>query len=211
MLALRGAYREMAVRSVLISIQREPRSAKSITSACNLRLQPNAHSAHSGIPACHLNAWCKSLLIIIFCCLPFALSSCGGGVLINFSSNGVLIASPSTVTFGSVPIGQTASTTVSLLNQGSSPIQIAQLNLSGQPFSVVGPTSLPVTLAAGATYSLNIQFNPTAAGTATGQLTISSNSSTNGTAQISLSGTGIVPSSFANVSIGTTPGTAIPA
>jgi hypothetical protein len=180
----------MAVRSVLISIQREPRSAKSITSACNLRLQPNAHSAHSGIPACHLNAWCKSLLIIIFCCLPFALSSCGGGVLINFSSNGVLIASPSTVTFGSVPIGQTASTTVSLLNQGSSPIQIAQLNLSGQPFSVVGPTSLPVTLAAGATYSLNIQFNPTAAGTATGQLAIANNSLTTAPQVINLSGTG---------------------
>ena len=190
MLALRGAYREMAVRSVLISIQRAPRSAKSITSACNLRLQPNAHSAHSGIPACHLNAWCKSLLIIIFCCLPFALSSCGGGVLINFSSNGVLIASPSTVTFGSVPIGQTASTTVSLLNQGSSPIQIAQLNLSGQPFSVVGPTSLPVTLAAGATYSLNIQFNPTAAGTATGQLAIANNSLTTAPQVINLSGTG---------------------
>jgi hypothetical protein len=70
------------------------------------------------------------------------------------------------------------------------PIQITQLNLTGQSFSVVGPSNLPVTIAAGGTYTLNVQFNPAAAGTATGQLTIASNSSTTGTPVINLSGTG---------------------
>jgi hypothetical protein len=38
--------------------------------------------------------------------------------------------------------------------------------------------------------TLEVQFDPTAAGAATGQLTIQSNSSTNATSVISLSGTG---------------------
>jgi hypothetical protein len=38
--------------------------------------------------------------------------------------------------------------------------------------------------------TLSVEFDPTAAGAATGQLTITSNSSANGTAVISLSGTG---------------------
>jgi fibronectin type 3 domain-containing protein len=38
--------------------------------------------------------------------------------------------------------------------------------------------------------NLTLQFNPTTAGTATGQLTVSSNSSSNPTAAVALSGTG---------------------
>jgi len=113
-----------------------------------------------------------------------------GGTLVNEAGTGTLVASPSTVTFGSVPIGQTAGTTVSLLNQGSAPVQIAQVNLSGQPFSLVAPGNLPVTVAAGGTYSLNLQFNPAAPGAATGQLTLASDSSTKHLPVITLRGTG---------------------
>jgi fibronectin type 3 domain-containing protein len=42
----------------------------------------------------------------------------------------------------------------------------------------------------GQSASLNVQFDPTVTGAATGQLTIASNSSTNGSAVVSLSGTG---------------------
>jgi beta-glucanase (GH16 family) len=110
--------------------------------------------------------------------------------VLNGTGTGALTASPNTVAFGAVSIGQTASTPVSLLNGSFAPIQITQLNLTGQSFSVVGPSNLPVTIAAGGTYTLNVQFNPAAAGTATGQLTIASNSSTTGTPMINLSGTG---------------------
>ena len=47
----------------------------------------------------------------------------------------------------------------------------------------------PVTLNPGQTLGLNLQFAPTAAGSATGQLTITSNSSSNPTASFALSGT----------------------
>ena len=135
------------------------------------------------------NSWNTVLLIILSSCLPLALSGCVAP-LVNRASTGALIASPNAVSFGAVPLGQTASTPVSLLNGSSAPVQITQLSLSGQSFSVVGPSDLPVTIAAGGTYSLNVQFNPVVAGAASGQLTIASNSSTNGTAVISLSGTG---------------------
>jgi fibronectin type 3 domain-containing protein len=49
---------------------------------------------------------------------------------------------------------------------------------------------LPVTLNQNQAATLSVEFDPTTAGSATGQLTIKSNSSTNPTATISLSGTG---------------------
>jgi fibronectin type 3 domain-containing protein len=56
-------------------------------------------------------------------------------------------------------------------------------------FTVSGAT-FPLTLSAGQTATLSIAFDPTAAGADTGQLTITSNSSTNSSAVIALSGTG---------------------
>ena len=118
----------------------------------------------------------------------------------NETGTGALIATPNTVTFGSVSIGQTASTTVSLLNGSSAPAEITQLNLIGQSFSLVRPNNLPITIAAGGTYSLSVQFNPVVAGTTTGQLTIASNHSTEGIAAISLSGTGTAAPAVASIS-----------
>ncbi|MGD0471282.1 MAG: choice-of-anchor D domain-containing protein [Terriglobales bacterium] len=125
------------------------------------------------------------------CSVLFVLSGCGGSIVVSGAGTGALVASPNSVTFGAVSVGQTASIAVSLVNGGSAPVEITQLNLTGQPFSVVAPSDLPVTIAAGGTYSLNVQFNPAATGTATGQLTVASNASTNGTALIALSGTGM--------------------
>jgi hypothetical protein len=110
---------------------------------------------------------------------------------VNQVDSGTLKASPNSVSFGAVSVGQTASTAVSLVNGGSAPVEITQLNLTGLPFSVVAPSDLPVTIAAGGTYSLNVQFDPAATGTVTGQLTVASNASTNGTAVIALTGTGM--------------------
>ena len=47
-----------------------------------------------------------------------------------------------------------------------------------------------MTLNPGQTLNLSVQFAPTSAGSATGQLAINSNSSTNPTANVTLSGTG---------------------
>jgi fibronectin type 3 domain-containing protein len=60
---------------------------------------------------------------------------------------------------------------------------------SGSGFTLVGG-SFPVTLNPNQSTTLQVQFKPTAAGSATGSLTISSNSANNGTVVVSLSGTG---------------------
>jgi len=164
-------------------------SASYIASSRNSALRPKRCHAHGRVQMCHFNGWCTVLLIVSTCCLPFALSGCSGIMAIG-AATGALTASPNPVTFGAVSIGQTASSTVSLLNGSSAPVEITQLNLTGQSFSLVSPSDFPVTIAAGKTYSLNVQFNPALVGPATGQLTIASNSSTNSTAVISLSGTG---------------------
>jgi hypothetical protein len=189
------------VYEVLVPHQADPEHARTIASPCFNHLPPTQGRAIIRVQSRRLNGWCTALLIILSCSLPFALSSCGGGsIVVKGASSGALIASPNAVTFGSVPIGQTASTTVSLLNAGSAPVQIVQLNLSGQPFSIVAPSSLPLTVAAGGTLSLNVQFNPAAAGTATGRLSIATNSSTTGTPVITMSGTGSIGTGSAALS-----------
>ena len=122
-----------------------------------------------------------------------AVISLSGTGVANVGDIGTLVASPSQVTFGTVSVGQTASATVSLLNEGPAALEITQLGLTGQSFSVAGQSNLPITIGAGATHSLNVQFAPIASGTAAGQLTVTSNASTGSTAVISLSGTGVAP------------------
>ena len=87
-------------------------------------------------------------------------------------------------------LGTTASETVSLENQGSAAVTVSQVSVSGQPFSVSGEGDLPITVAAGGTYSLTVNFSPNAAGTAAGQLMIGSNATADGTLTIGLSGVG---------------------
>ena len=175
---------------VRVRTSSDPEFRNHTSSPWNRLSRPKQRPAHCRDLICRLNRWCAPLFIISSCCLPFALSGCGKIVLNGTAGTGALIASPNTVTFGAVSIGQTASTTVSLLNESLAPVDVTQLSLTGQSFSVVGPSNLPVTIAAGGTYTLNVRFNPAAAGTAAGQLTVASNSSTNSTAVIDLSGTG---------------------
>jgi len=133
-----------------------------------------------------------------------------GTGLATVAGSGTLVVSPSQVTFGTVSVGQTASATVLLSNEGSAPLEITQLGLTGQSFSVAGESNLPITINAGATLSLNVQFAPIASGTATGQLTVTSNASTASTAVISLTGTGNVPFNLGDATITDGPGKTIP-
>jgi fibronectin type 3 domain-containing protein len=72
-------------------------------------------------------------------------------------------------------------------------VTISSANVTGAGFAVSG-ASFPLTLNPNQTVTLSVQFDPTAAGSATGTLTIVSNSSTNPTAVVNLSGTGVAPS-----------------
>jgi len=87
-------------------------------------------------------------------------------------------------------MGQTASTPVSLVNQLSTAVQVSQINVTGQSFSASGASDLPIKVAAGGTYNFYVNFSPAAMGAAAGQVTITSNSPTNGALVIGLNGTG---------------------
>ena len=100
-----------------------------------------------------------------------------------------LTINATSVAFGDVVVNTPATQSVILTSTGAAPVTINGATLTGAGFAVSGET-FPATLNPGEQATLYIQFNPLVVGSATGQLTITSNSSTKGTAAIGLSGTG---------------------
>jgi hypothetical protein len=131
----------------------------------------------------------SGLLLTLFCFSVFGLSGCGGSEVVTHDI-GTLAATPTAVAFGNVTVGQAPNATISLQGGGSGPVEITQLSLSGQSFALSGQADLPITIPSGGSYDLIVQFDPVATGAATGQITVTSNSFTNGTVVIALSGTG---------------------
>ncbi len=83
-----------------------------------------------------------------------------------------------------------ASTTVTVVNQGSAAVKVSQVSLAGQSFTVSGAGDLPITVAAGGSLNLGVSFSPASTGTATGELMIASDAAANGALVIGLSGSG---------------------
>jgi HYDIN/CFA65/VesB family protein/centrosomal CEP192-like protein/ASPM-SPD-2-Hydin domain-containing protein len=102
---------------------------------------------------------------------------------------GTLGASPSSLSFGTVLVGNNSSLQETLTNTGGSSVTISQANVSGSGFSVSG---VPATLAAGQSANFNVTFAPQSGGAVSGSVSIVSNAS-NSTLKITLSGTGATP------------------
>jgi hypothetical protein len=122
-------------------------------------------------------------------------SSTGTTTMVQLSGTGTTATTPqlqfssTALSFGNVPVGSTATLSLTLISSGTSPVTVNTAALTGTGFSNSG-TSFPVVLNPNQSVMLELQFDPTAATAATGQLTINSNSTTGSTTQISLSGTG---------------------
>ena len=118
---------------------------------------------------------------------------------------GQLQANPASVSFGTVSTGTNATQQVILNNTGTAAVQISSIAASGAGFSANGITA-PFTLNAGTTATLNVAFAPTAGGSASGSVTVTSNAN-NSPLTVALTGTGsqpglsIAPASFAFGSI----------
>jgi hypothetical protein len=110
------------------------------------------------------------------------------------ATNPQLTASASTLSFGSVTVNSSSTQSLTLGSSGTSPVTINSASISGAAFSIAGAT-LPATLNPGQSMTLQVQFKPTATGSATGNLTIGSNSTSGSTAVIPLSGTGTTANS----------------
>jgi hypothetical protein len=141
-------------------------------------------------------------------------SSSGSRAIVNLSGTGIssqLTVSASSVAFGNVVVNSTLSKTLKLTSSGTNAVTVNSAKISGAGFNLSG-ASFPTTLNPGQSLSLQVSFNPTVAGSASGSTAISSNSGSGSTTTVSLSGTGTVPQltvsatalAFGNVTLTTT-------
>jgi hypothetical protein len=104
-------------------------------------------------------------------------------------SQGALSISPASLVFGNVAVNTPSTLPLTLASTGTTAVTINSATLSGTGFTMSG-ASFPVTLNPGLAVTLDVKFDPATTGSATGQLTVQSNSATSPSAAISLSGTG---------------------
>jgi hypothetical protein len=131
---------------------------------------------------------------------PLAVALAGTGV----SPITQLMASPVSLSFGSITTGASGTQSVTLTNTGNSSVSVSQITISGGGFSAAG-FAIPITLAAGQSTSLSVTFAPTTTGNLLGSVTVTSNAA-NSPLAISLSGSGAAAVSH-SVNLNWTPGT----
>jgi len=81
-----------------------------------------------------------------------------------------LKATPPSLTFGSVHVGESAKLPIALTNTGTSPVSIPNSGLRGAGFTVVG-LSPALTLKAGQSFTFAVEFVPKTSGRVSGELT----------------------------------------
>jgi Abnormal spindle-like microcephaly-assoc'd, ASPM-SPD-2-Hydin len=106
------------------------------------------------------------------------------------SSTPQIALSATSLGFGNVNDGSSKTLALTMTSSGTSALTVNSLSITGTGYSV-GPAALPATLTVGQSLTVQIAFSPQTAGSATGKLTINSNSTTGATSTVSLSGTGV--------------------
>jgi hypothetical protein len=108
------------------------------------------------------------------------------------AGTGNLTITPAAINFGDQNVGTTtAAQTVTLANDGTASLDVTALTAAAAPFARSGGScsnSLPITLAAGASCTLDYTFAPAATGAANQSLTVTANAP--GSGSIALSGNG---------------------
>jgi len=116
------------------------------------------------------------------------------------SSAPQLTVSSTSLAFGSVTVNTSSTKTLTLTSSGTSALTINSAAITGTGFTVSG-ASFPLTLNAGQSATLSVKFAPTKTGAASGQITISSNSTTGSSVAVALSGTGVAVTSSHEVDL----------
>jgi hypothetical protein len=116
---------------------------------------------------------------------PLTVALTGTGVA---STRGTLSSSPTALSFGNVT-NSTPSLTATITNTGAASVSVSAVSVAGTGFSL-GNVTTPFTLGVNQSVQLTVGFTPTASGSASGTLTITSNAS-NGTFGVPLTGTGV--------------------
>ena len=120
---------------------------------------------------------------------------------VNLTGTGVtqsikLTASPTSLNFGSVPVGKTETQAVTLTNAGNTDVLISNAFVTGAGFGASGGSN--TTLGPNQSVTVTTSFDPQSNGSLTGALTVSSNGAN---ITIPLSGTGIQQAAQHSVSL----------
>jgi hypothetical protein len=123
-----------------------------------------------------------------------SLTAAAGGATQSFAlqlgaSTSSLSVGASTIAFGDVNLNSPATQSVTLTATGTTSVTVSAATVAGTGFSLAGAT-LPITLAPNQSTTLSVQFDPTAAASDIGTLTIVSSSSSNPSYVVGLTGTG---------------------
>src|SRR5579859_686996 len=127
------------------------------------------------------------------------LSGCAGLVSAGGTkSQAAIQMTPSSFNFGNLVVGKKVSQTATVLNTGNTSINVTAASVSSGQFAVSGIT-MPLSLAVGQSSTFQVWFDPSAAGTVTGTLTIQTD---NGAAsgQVALTGVATTPPQQISVS-----------
>lgn len=109
-----------------------------------------------------------------------------------------ITTSPSTLAFGSVTVGKPQSLTLTINNVGTAALSVSSISVNNNLFT---PGVKPASVAAGASFNLTVQFAPTAAGSQTGTLTVTSNDPAHPSVTVPLTGTGVAASAPTTVTL----------
>ena len=97
--------------------------------------------------------------------------------------------SATTLSFGNLAVGQSATQTVTLSNSGTDMLTVSAISVSGAGFTASGP-HLPLSLSAGQSTTITAAFKPTTSAKETGMITIASNAPSS-PSLVALSGNGM--------------------
>ena len=98
--------------------------------------------------------------------------------------------SPLTVDFGSVALGLSSTSDVTVSNTGTAVLHINNITISDGQFSLDSANIFGTDLGAGASTTITLRFTPASVGAQSGTMTFTSNDPDEGTVNVSLSGTG---------------------
>jgi hypothetical protein len=153
-----------------------------------------------GAKSLRFNGWGQTLLLALASCLTIVTAGCGAGSSVSAAStqgspqtSPQLTVSATTLNFGSTMVNTATMQSLTLTSTGTAPVTINSATVTGAGFTVVGG-GLPVTLNPSQSMTLQVQFLPTTTGAASGQVTISSDSTNGSTAVVALTGTGTTTS-----------------
>ena len=130
--------------------------------------------------------------------LSFASPATPTTLTLGLTGTGFQLLNPAALAFGNQSVGTTsAPQSVTLFNQGATALTVNPVALSGNQFVGLNFTNcnatLPITLAAGASCTVSVQFRPTSTGAKTGTLNVTVGGVAGGPFPAALTGTGTTP------------------